>query len=86
MSRGKRRAKTEAVAARRTELWQTFNSEPPSKKRAGAFRTQSALGCGCSDHRGMCHATTKNHEPLRERRNKGRLVGVALKESDGNEE
>ena len=85
MERGKRRSRTEAVATRRTELWQTFNGEPPSKKRAGAFRTQSALGCGCSDHRGMCHATTKNHEPLRERRNKARLVKAAVEESDGEE-
>ena len=78
MTRSERRARTENIAQRRRKIWSEFNGSEPSDKRAGHFRRHTAFGCNCSDHAGMCHANTKHHEPLVERRNERRIIAAEL--------
>lgn len=55
------------MKARRVRAWRGRMGVIDAK-RAGAARDRSPFACSCAGHNGLCHAPTKSHRPLVERR------------------
>ena len=66
MTRGERRARTEAVVSRRVRDWKAATGSEINDYRRGRSRDRHPLDCG-RPHCGVCHSEKLgNHPPIRD--------------------